>query len=391
MMEEFFLYTLFEVNEFSFKIAHVFLIMLIMALTYVMHKITKKYIITAIGEKEFHFEGTRVTLIRLVKQLLFIVSFLLTVKSLSLYNPKFDVFDLLTFELIRIKQFHVSIYHVFLILALIFGVRILINIIRLTLKRAARTSETLDHSTQYMLVQLAKYIVYTLAIVFTISSFGVDISVILTGSVGLLVGVGLGLQDFFRDLISGLILLFEGSIKVGDIVEIQAGPEEPELVAKVLKINMRTTKIETRDGNFMIVPNSKLTQEYVHNWSFGSPLTRFKITITVEYGVDTELVQKLLKEAVKSHKKVNLNKPILVRLLNFGNDGLEMDVVFWADQSWEIEIVKSEIRFKIDALFRANNITIPFPQRDVHHFYKPGQKGNRSIPPYPNPKQDQPD
>lgn len=177
-----------------------------------------------------------------------------------------------------------------------------------------------------MLIQLVKYVVYTIAIIFLIRSFGVNLSLILTGSVGLLVGIGLGLQDFFRDLVSGLILLFEGSINVSDIIEISSSPEGSELVAKVLKINMRTTKIETRDGNFMIVPNSKLTQDYVHNWSFGSLLTRFQIPLTVNYGADTGLVRKLLKEAVKDH-------PVFVRLLNFGNDGLEMDVVFWADQS----------------------------------------------------------
>lgn len=384
-INSFFLYDIFVIEEFKFKIVHAVLIALLFLFSYFMHRVMRKYIIKAIGDKEFQFEGTRVTLIRLVKQLLFIVSSILFIKLLSLYNPKFQSIDILTIELIKINKFHVSIYHIFLILAVIFGVRIGINIVKLALKRAARNSDALDDSTQFVLVQLVKYVVYTLAILLTISSFGVNLNALITGSVGLLVGVGLGLQDFFRDLISGLILLFEGSIKVGDIVEIHSDPGKPELVAKVLKINMRTTKIETRDGNFMIIPNSKLTQDYVHNWSFGSQLTRFKITVTVEYGVDTELVKKLLIEAVKSHKKVDQRHPILVRLLNFGNDGLEMDVVFWADQSWMIEIVKSDIRFEIDRLFRENNITVPFPQRDVHHIFKDGDQ--KSVPAQPNREQ----
>ena len=181
--------------------------------------------------------------------------------------------------------------------------------------------------------------------------------------------LALGLQDLFKDLISGLVLLFEGAIKVGDIIEIKEGSESTlskSLVAKVLQINMRTTKIETRDSNIYIIPNSRLTREYVENWNFGSSLTRFSIPIRVAYGSDTELLKNLLVQAALSHPKVKKNKDILVRLLSFGENGLELDLLFYADQSWRIEIVKSEIRFEIDRLFRKNGVSIPFPQRVVH-------------------------
>jgi small-conductance mechanosensitive channel len=200
-----------------------------------------------------------------------------------------------------------------------------------------------------------------------LKSLNIELTVLFTGIAGLFIAFAFGLQDLIKDLVSGFVLLFEGAIRVGDIIEIKEGSGSEPLVAKVLKINLRTTKIQTRDSNIYIIPNSRLTQEYVENWNFGSPLTRFRIPVTIAYGSDTELAKKLLIQAALSHPKVKKNEDILVRLLNFGDNGLELDLLFYADQNWRIEIVKSEIRFEIDRLFREYGIIIPYPQRVVHH------------------------
>ena len=149
------------------------------------------------------------------------------------------------------------------------------------------------------------------------------------------------------------------------IVEIyNFGNSEP-VIAKLVKINVRTTQIETRNGNVLVVPNSKLTQDYVENWSHGSHLSRFLIDVSIAYGSNTELVKDLLKRAAMAHPRVNKTEQILVRMKNFGDNGLELELVFWAEQSWDANNYKSEIRFEIDRLFREHKITIPFPQRDV--------------------------
>jgi small-conductance mechanosensitive channel len=116
----------------------------------------------------------------------------------------------------------------------------------------------------------------------------------------------------------------------------------------------------------LIIPNKKLTQEHVENWSHGSELSRFKICVVVAYGTNTELISRLLNQAAMSHPKVKKSQPVLVRLANFGENGMEMELLFWADQSWDINNYKSEIRMEIDRLFREYEIVIPFPQRDVH-------------------------
>ena len=116
----------------------------------------------------------------------------------------------------------------------------------------------------------------------------------------------------------------------------------------------------------LIIPNNKLTQEHIENWSHGSELSRFIIKLNVAYGTDTQLVSRLLKQAALSHPRVKKNMPVDVRLANFGDNGMDIELLFWADQSWDINFYKSDIRMEIDRLFREYHIVIPFPQRDIH-------------------------
>jgi small-conductance mechanosensitive channel len=164
---------------------------------------------------------------------------------------------------------------------------------------------------------------------------------------------------------SGLLLLFEGTTKVGDIIELNNYNGNENFVATITEINLRTTKVKTTDGKTLIVPNSILTLQSVNNWSYDDTLTRFTINVSVAYGSDLELVKQILVKCAQEHPKVKNTKPIFVRLLNFGDNGLEMDLVFWADQNFYIEIYKSEIRFEINKEFEKHGVVIPFPQRDV--------------------------
>jgi small-conductance mechanosensitive channel len=254
------------------------------------------------------------------------------------------------------------------IVSVFYGARIIVNLVRLYLGRKFRKSESHDLATEYVYMQVARYVIYVFSILLCFQILEIDLTLLLTGSAALLVGIGLGLQDVFKDMIAGVVLLFEGNIRIGDIVEINSignnGGKEG-IIAKIVKINVRTTEIQTRDGNMLIIPNTKLTQEQIANWSHGSELSRFKIDISVDYGSDMDLVERLLKQAALAHPKVKNSHPVSVILSNFGESGLEIQLVFWADQSWDIAIYKSEIRFEIDRLFREHKIVIPYPKRSV--------------------------
>lgn len=186
----------------------------------------------------------------------------------------------------------------------------------------------------------------------------------LAGSAALLVGLGFGIQQIFNDLVSGIILLFEGNLKVGEIIQL-----ENDIVGKVTMIGLRTSKIRTRDDITMIIPNSKFISDKVINWSQDQSTTRFQVEVGVAYGSDVELVTRLLLESAKENQAVETKPEPFVRFSDFGESSLNFQLLFWTNESFRCENVKSKLRYTIDRKFRENNVQIPFPQRDVHLFH----------------------
>jgi small-conductance mechanosensitive channel len=333
-----------------------------MILRRMIHKLLKRYLIQA----NIRVEGNKITRLKIISQSVYALALYVGVWSFNINNENVSFSDFLNYNLIDSNYFHLSFFHIIVIVSIFLAARILINIIKLLINRKFKDSTSNQHGNEFVYIQLAKYVVYISVIFLCLHVLEINIDKLLFGSLSLLVGLGLGLQDVFKDMISGIILLFEGNVKVGDIVEIANSTGNEPIVAKILKINVRTTHIETREGNVLIIPNTKLTSDFVENWSHGSELTRFRIPVSVAYGTNTELASRLLKQAAMSHPKVRKTKPVEVRLTNFGDNGLEMELFFWADQNWDVNSYKSEIRFEIDRLFREYQINIPFPQRDIH-------------------------
>jgi small-conductance mechanosensitive channel len=177
-----------------------------------------------------------------------------------------------------------------------------------------------------------------------------------------LVGLGRGLQQIFSDIVSGVFLLLEGSVKIGDIMEVDG------LIGKVTSIKLRTSEILTRDGIVIIVPNHKFITENVVNWSHNSEITRFNVKVGVAYGTDPKLVKEILAECAKENKEITttgIYTP-LVRLINFGDSSLDFELLFWSKKVFTIENTKSDLRFQIVTKFSEKGIQIPFPQRDLH-------------------------
>ena len=176
----------------------------------------------------------------------------------------------------------------------------------------------------------------------------------------MLVGIGLGLQQTFNDIVSGIILLSERSIKVDDVLEIDGD------VVKIQNIGLRTSKGLNRDDISIIIPNSLITTNKVINWSHQSKKTRFRIDVGVAYGSNVELVLKILEESAFEHPDIYDRELTEARLVNFGNSSLDFQVLFFSKNIFRISRVKSDIRRIINKKFAENNITIPFPQMDLH-------------------------
>ncbi len=327
----------------------------------IIHRSVKRYLTSA----NIHLEGRKAILLRLLSQSGFALAAYISVKSFNINNKGVTFREFLDYHFIDTSKIKVSFENVILVVLIIFGARVILNVVRLFIQRRFKRDKVSEIGTEYVYSQVAKYIINVFAFFCILVALDVDAKLFLGGSAALLVGLGLGLQDVFKDMFSGFVLLFEGSIRVGDVVEFNDGKSSDSMVAKIIRINVRTTQIETRDGNILIVPNAKLTQEYVENWSHGSTLSRFRLPVTVAYGSDTHLVSEILRQAVLSHPKVHKTREVSVRLNDFGENGLQMEIMFWADQSWDINVYKSEIRFEIDRLFRHYKIRIPYPQRDM--------------------------
>jgi small-conductance mechanosensitive channel len=357
----------FQVGPYTASFGVVLVWLLVVLFTIVIHKLIQKHLKRYLKRAKLEIKGTRITLLRILNQLLYVVAFIIAFQAFRIKNDKISLSEFMSYNIIpEFNGFTLSFLDVIIIIIIFTASRFVINIFRLYIANRFKDNPDFDEGTRYVYVQLAKYIIYTIALVISLQVVGFDLSILLAGSAALLIGFGFGVQDIFRDMVSGLLLLFEGTIKVGDIIRVSNSNAGEPMVARVLKINVRTTKIESRDGNILIIPNSMLTQNQVENWSFGSDLTRFNIKVGVAYGSNTELVKELLKQATLSHPEVNKTQPIIVRLLDFGDNALQMEVLFWADQTWQVELHKSDIRFEIDRLFRQHGVEIPFPQRTLH-------------------------
>jgi len=247
------------------------------------------------------------------------------------------------------------------------GILILITVFLLTSyllkllrKIINKRLEEQDKNKFKVLFTFLRYFIYILVTIIAFDSLGIKISVLLAGSAALLVGVGLGLQTLFQDIISGIFMLLDKTIHINDIIEVDGK------IGKVFEINLRTTRAITVDDKVVIIPNHIFLANNLYNWTQNGKLIIESINVGVAYGSDLNKVKKLLIEAAEEHPKVINSKNLDVLFMDFGNNSLQIRLRFSTTDSFSLPKIKSDLRFSIDKKFRDNNIQIPFPQRDVH-------------------------
>lgn len=267
--------------------------------------------------------------------------------------------EVLEFEIISIGDYTLKAYTLFTIVFILLITRLLLWIIKNALNRRSKLKK-IDKGNTYAIFQIIKYIIWVISIGLILETIGIKVTVLVAGSAALLVGVGLGLQQTFNDMISGIILLTERSIKLNDILEIDGD------IIKIEEIGFRTSKGLNRDDISIIIPNSLITTNKVINWSHQSKKTRFNIKVGVAYGSDVDLVLKVLKESALEHPDLSDEKLVDSRLVEFNNSSLDFQVFFYSEKIFRIEKIKGEIRRIINRKLIENNITIPFPQLDLH-------------------------
>lgn len=267
--------------------------------------------------------------------------------------------EVLEFTIFSNEKTTINLKSVLYLIILFIITKLALNLVKRFFRRNKNVT-AISGSQNYILQKITHYIIVIAAILIAFKSIGLELTFFLAGSAALFVGIGLGIQDVFKDVISGFILLFGKAIKVNDVIEIEG------IVGRVTDIDFRVSKIVTRDDIDMLIPNSKLINDMVINWSYNNELTRFSIAVGVAYGSDTQSVKNILMKVANDHPDVSKTKQPFVRFTDFGNSSLDFQLFFWSDKTFRIENILSDLRFDIDNQFRKNNITIPFPQRDVH-------------------------
>jgi small-conductance mechanosensitive channel len=256
---------------------------------------------------------------------------------------------------------HISV-KVILVLILAFIVTsVLLSLVR---KLVNKNLEEEDKGKFKSVFSFLKYIIYVFVIVAVLESSGVNISVFLAGSAALLVGLGLGLQTLFQDVISGIFIIVDKTVHVNDIIEIDG------IFGRVFEIKLRTTRIVTVLNKVVVIPNHKFLTNNLYNWTQNDTITTEIIDVGVAYDSDVELVKKVLVEAAMEHPKVLKTKTPDVLFMDFGDSALIFRLRFTINESFYQLKLKSDIRYAIYKKFKEHKISIPYPQRDVHIYNK---------------------
>lgn len=271
--------------------------------------------------------------------------------------------EILNYKIVETGNYTITVASILLVILIYLGVRIFLFGLKKVMNRIFE-KRGIDRGRRFALFKLVQYIVWTFAFIFMLQAAGFQITILLAGSAALLVGLGLGLQQIFQDLVSGIFILIEGTIQRDDVIEIDG------LIGKILTINLRTSTVLTRDGIMLIVPNHKFIVDNIINWSHSATPTRFKVDVGVAYGSDVEKVTAILMECALEHDKILKTKENnlypFVRFVDFGDSALLFQIYFWSSDIFPVENTKSDLRYRIDKRFREEGVTIPFPQRDLH-------------------------
>lgn len=268
--------------------------------------------------------------------------------------------DILNLTLFQIKETPVTVMSILIFLILI-TVFIVIGVItRNALNRKILKRFKVDEGTSYTLSRITQYIIITIGALISFQFVGIDLSGLAVIFGLLSVGIGFGLQNVTSNFISGLIILFERPIKVGDRVTVN------NIEGDVTEINIRSTKVRTVNNISIIVPNSEFVSKDVINYSHGDPTYRVDISVGVSYGSELETVLKALQEVADENKYVLAEPRAQVHLIEFGDSSWNMQLRSWIGNVKDHPHVRNELNKAIVRKFREYAVEIPFPQRDLH-------------------------
>ena len=267
---------------------------------------------------------------------------------------------------LSLGSFRVSVWDLLVILAIVIFCFLLGKIGSGLARRGLRRAKRLDSTQELLAEKLITIAIWALAAFLAIDLLGIDLTAlaVFSGAFGL--AIGFGLQKTFGNLIAGIILLMDKSIKPGDVIVIadQAGQST---FGQIRKIGVRAVSLVTRDQKEYLIPNENLMINQVENWSYSSRNVRIQVPVGVSYDADIEQAERLMLEAAKSCERVLASPPPVVWMKGFGESSVDFTIHCWIQDPEEgVGNVQSAVLKKVWHAFKDNGVEIPFPQRDIH-------------------------
>ena len=316
-----------------------------------------------------------------LRALAFLIWLLVTLEKLSLRRPLFGLIrDVLTARLV-VGSLEISLGNVLAFAVTVWAAFLLSRFVRFVLEEDVYPRLTLARGVPYAVSTVLNYAILVVGFFLAVAAMGIDMTrfTILAGAFG--VGLGFGLQNIFNNFVSGLIVLFERPVKVGDSIQMS------EASGVVKRIGIRASVISAWNGSDVIVPNGKLISESVTNWTLLSGRRGVAIQVRVAYGTDPVRVIELLKGVAAAHELVAPDPQPEAIMLEFGADSLNFELRAWTYHNKEWEQMRSDLAVAVNSVFAAEGISMPYPQRDLHlrsihteatealgHIIKPGSE-----------------
>lgn len=265
-----------------------------------------------------------------------------------------------TAQTIPLGNNSISMLDIFRLLVLVLVVTVIAQIISNTLKRRVLQETGINRGVQEAIAIILRYGLIFVGCIIVLQASGINLSSLTLLASALGVGAGLGLQNIVKDIGSGLVLVFERPVQVGEFIQVG------EQIGTVERIGARSSEIRTVDQVSVIVPNSHLLENEVVNWSHRNPISRIRIPVGVAYKSEPKQVRELLLSVGRQHPDVLVTPPPQVLFRDFGDSALQFELLVWVSQPSRQFIIKSDLYFMLAEALRQHDIEIPFPQRQLH-------------------------
>lgn len=278
------------------------------------------------------------------------------------------VFDLFSYPLFRINDKPVTLLKIFRAIFIVMIAYWGSNFLRRLFTEVARRKEHVSAASVYTFKRVAHYVILLMGFIWALSSLGIDFSSLMIIAGALSVGIGFGLQGIVNNFLSGLIVLFDRKLRIGDFIELSGGE-----MGYITEVNVQNTLIRNLDGHDILVPNSDIVTRQLTNWTLRDQYSRFHLAFGVAYGADKEKVREVVEKAAKNIEETVVGHSTIpdpsVWLVGFGDSALNFELVVWVDfrrSKKRQTSLRAAYYWEVETALRENNIEIPFPQRDLH-------------------------